>query len=85
MEKYAASSKSERKILLKVNPQYNERGDWTDEMWDTWNAKKKLALVNSARSWSDFALRQDKIKAESIVNANRFLSKSRRFKAIKLT
>ena len=84
-EKYATSSQEDRRNLLKENPQYNERGDWTDKMWDDWNAKKKLALVTSARSWSDFALRQDKLKASGMASANRFLLKQRRFKAVKLT
>jgi hypothetical protein len=84
-ESYAAAGQTERRTLLKNNPQYNERADWTDQMWDDWNAKKKLALVTTARSWGDFAARQDLLIASAKPKADRFLTRPRRFTPIKLT
>ena len=83
--KYAAADRSERKKLLADNPQYNERSDWTDEMWNRWKSDKKRKQVEKARSWGNFASRQDANTAAAKTKAGLFLAKRSAGRSKRLT
>lgn len=73
--KYAEADKNDRKKLLADNPEFNQRADWTDSMWNTWKSDKKKKEITKARGWGDFAATQDANKAAALVKANAFTTK----------
>lgn len=70
--KYAAASKDDRKQLLKDNPQYNLRADWTDEMWDAWKSDRKKKQVGKARGFGNFAELNDSARTFAQAKAEQF-------------
>lgn len=83
--KYAAADKADRRKLLADNPQYNQRAEWTDEMWNTWKSDAKRKQVAKSRSWGNFAATQDANKAAALVKADAFLTKRKAGRAKRLT
>jgi hypothetical protein len=53
--KYAAASVEDRRELLKKNPKYNRRSNWTPQMWDKWKIEKKALQKKTAMRNSKFA------------------------------
>ncbi|CAB4155699.1 hypothetical protein UFOVP667_18 [uncultured Caudovirales phage] len=70
---YAAADKDTRKTLLKDNPEFNNRANWTADMWTAWKSDTKKKQVAKARSWGDFALLQDTNVAQNKQKAKGFL------------
>ena len=56
---YAAADKDTRRDLLAKNPEFNQRSNWTADMWSTWKSENKRKQITKARSWGDFAALQD--------------------------
>lgn len=49
-QKYTAASAEDRRKLLAENPQYNRRGNWTDEQWDIWKIENKQKQIAKLRN-----------------------------------
>jgi hypothetical protein len=73
-KKYASADPDTRKTLLADNPQFNQRANWTDQMWRTWKSDKKRKEITKARGWGNFAALQDANAATARVKANKFLT-----------
>lgn len=70
--KYARASKDDRRQLLKDNPQYNLRGNWTDAMWDAWKSDRKKKQIALARGFGNFAKLNDDARTAAQSKAQQF-------------
>ncbi len=69
--KYADSSITERRELLAKNPKYNERADWTADMWTEWKKKDKAERVNKLRKYKNYDSIIEKLIAQNNKKASR--------------
>lgn len=72
--KYATADSAARKQLLKDNPQYNKRANWTDAQWDAQKIIDRAKRVSKARGFGNFAELMDEAKAKATVSAFKFTS-----------
>lgn len=85
-KQYAAASKDDRRRLLEENPQYNLRGNWTDQQWDEWKDRRKieqrekLATIGGFTALYDSHVQQNKGKSVEFLTRQ----KSRRDKTLAL-
>ena len=70
--RWAEAGKEERRELLKANPQYNRRADWTDAQWDQWKKDRKA----TAAGFGNMSAFIEAAKADSSKTASKFTVKS---------
>lgn len=83
-KRYASASKTERKVLLADNPEYNKRQGWTQAQWDEDRIKRKQAERSKLNGWGSFASLQSAYAAKNAQGAAPFLRKRAGSKAPKV-
>lgn len=49
-DEYSKASKAKKEKLLAEHPEFNTRGDWTTDQWNTWRRSEKDKLQTAVRS-----------------------------------
>lgn len=80
--KYVEASTEQRRQMLKDNPQFATRGDWTNEQWDAWKAKNKKSARESLSSLDGFKESVAKHRKANKWDALIFNSRARRKKRV---
>lgn len=70
--KYIDADKTSRKKLLAENPQYNRRGDWTDEQWDTANLERRAKQLSKLKSYKSSGALVDKYLVSNRASAGKY-------------